>query len=720
MPAIDWGTLAGAAQPQTPASGAIDWGSVKEAAAAPASPAKPAATDSSGGFFSQVGDAGSALGHHLMNMPHGLAQLIENGIAAGANVFGSNPVSRYINDVAQSDNRAMAERERQYQASTPNSGGAYVGATVGEIAPMFFGGAASKLQELGDAVGSRVAPLLPKWIAPAAAKIASGATQGAVVGAVQPVVTPPLSLSDLILQQHAAAPSYWDQKRDQIASSAALGGAVPIASQVARSAYGSLKNVAAPLINPTAVVAPSLAKWATNSGQDSLEDVVKQLRSPEHFVEGSTPTTAQVLANPTIVSAEKAMANNPSFKPQFEARNIQNNAARIAAVQGVAGTPDALQGAVDARTQATQPLLSKLFYDATTSQPVPASAVLSKVNELENSSFSTDPVIKRTLGAIRSQIADAIEKTDTNSYTYTPSQLKGLRDAPYVRADLLDGIRQNLRGTLRDNASDGIVSSKQSAGLEPLADHITSAIDEANPGYRDYLATYAQGSRPINTMEAAGSILDNVAGGGRSADASGAAQVTLAGYRAALARALSKSPYGIDPAAQSTLEGVQSDLQRASISNSIRSPGSDTSYNLQAPSWLAGQLYGKGMTGAPALSKVAGGAFGALGGYLTGGGFGAAGGATAGATAVAKLADMGQSKVNAALADALLNPQSAADMLAALLPQKAGPTKAAALGLLSKKVPQVSVLLSRGLLDPQINLQNAPAPPNGSGLLTPQ
>jgi len=50
-------------------------------------------------------------------------------------------------------------------------------------------------------------------------------------------------------------------------------------------------------------------------------------------------------------------------------------------------------------------------------------------------------------------------------------------------------------------------------------------------------------------------------------------QATPNGYAAALARGLQSAAFGIDPAETAELQGVQDDLQRATISSSARSPG---------------------------------------------------------------------------------------------------------------------------------------------------
>lgn len=670
----------------------------------------------SGGFLDQVGDALSAAGHHVMKPLHGAAQLVENTIAAGAIKLPDNPISRYIVDTARQDNQAQAENERQYQASTPNSTGAYLGATVGEIAPFLVTGPASKLDQLGTYAANKLGPLVPDVLKGSAvvnklaAKATSGAAQGAAVGAAQPVTTMAApTLRDLVVQNPMAQPSYFDEKLHQVEAGAATGGALPVVAAGVSALARAGGKVIEPIVAPQKVVAPALADWVTAHG-GTVDDAIKALHGDNQLVPGSLPTTAQVIPNPTLVAAEKTVAGSPKNQPAFNQRAVDNNAARLAAVTAARGAPEALQAAVDARTEATQPMIDKLLVDPTTSQPVRAQTILSKLDELDNSSFSTDPVIRKTIAALRQQVSYAAGKTNVDDYTFTPSQLAKLKDEPYIRADLLDGIRQNLRNTIRDNSSNGVVSSKQEAGLEPLADHIASALDAVNPGYRDYLAAYAKASEPINGMEAAGSVLDDVGGAARGANSAGDPQITLTGFSSALKRANKLSAYGTPEATSEALQAVQNDLQRASISNSVRSgSGSDTRSNLEAPGWLAQQIYGKNF-GGNKLATVAGGTIGGAIGSLAGG-VGATAGAGAGSLVANKLASIGSDRVNALVTDALLNPEKAANLLEELTRQ-VGPTKArAALLELSKASPQLNLLAANASASlPQSNRLRATTP----------
>lgn len=604
------------------------------------------------GWQSQLGDAASAFGHHSIKLLHGAANLVENTVAAGANLLPDNPVSRAITRTAASDNQATKQWEADYQRNTPDSAGAYTGAIAGEVAPFLFGGAAKGLQLAGDTAAKAAGYVLPKFAAGLGGRIASAGTQGAIVGAASPVTD---------------EGNYWDQVASGATSGAAIGGALPVVGGIVKGAFGGVKNAVLPIVSPKSVVAPALSRMAP-------EDL-SALIAPQQYVPGSMPTTAQVLATPNAVATEKAFANrSPAFKMALAQRSNANNDARIAALQDVAGSPKAIEDAIAARRAAAQPWTDPANGTLATGAPVDASPVIEQLIALQKSSLGVDPAVKKGAASILESLQSGIDNTG--------------QGGNLIRPDLLDANRQNVRSFISQHASNGAVSSKQEAAFEPVRSAIVDSIEGANPGYRAYLADYAKNSSPINTMEVAGRILDNVAGDSRSANTSGVPQVTLNRFGSALKSSTNASKFEIDPAAQATLGGIQSDLQRASISDGLRSPGSDTAYNVESQGWLARQLYGSNFTGAPGAATVAGGALGGLGGWLTGGVFGAAGGATAGAAAVKKLGEYGQNRVNSVFSDAMTDPEFAQQLIAKYRAQQSQQP-----GLLTSQIPQLGGLL---------------------------
>jgi hypothetical protein len=592
----------------------------------------------SGGVMS---DFGNAALHNVMKPLHGLAQLVENGAAAGANLLPDNPVSRAIVNAAASDNAAQQQWERQYQGSVPNNAASYAGATAGTVLPFLATGAAKGLQTLGDAVASLVSQSAPKLLP----KIVSGAVQGGVVAASNPVDN---------------GQPYWAQKRDQVQTGAELGGAIPVGAAVIGGAYNAGRNALLPLTSPNTIVQQGLQRFGVSP--DSLGGTAE-------LVPGSMPTTAQLAQNPQIVAAEKALANNPAYKPLFDARQAANNDARWNVINGIAQSPEALQAAIQARKAATSPLQAALLENG---NAVPVAPILEQLSALGKSPLAIRPTVASAANDIASKLQELATPDAQGNLTIGPAHL--------------DAVRQNVKDYLAKYSPNGAIGTQQQAAFEPVRNSIVDAIEGANPGYRDYLAKYAQLSAPINTMEAGQSIVDNL--GSRALDATGNPALTLTGLNGQVKKALDR-PYGISPDAQAALAGVQADLQRATISNSLRVPGSDTSYNMQAPGWLASSIYGNNFQGGKLLPA----ALGALGGMqafthgagMTGAATSAAGGAYAGRL----LSDFASKRVNDALAEALLNPAVAQQLLTDA--QSSGSPMLS--GLLSR-IPQASLLMN--------------------------
>lgn len=113
-----------------------------------------------------------------------------------------------------------------------------------------------------------------------------------------------------------------------------------------------------PLINPQATA----RSYVGNLLGDKAPQVLQNLQNAPTFVPGSMPTAAQVAGSPELVMAEKALSNQfPAFKAAQMARSNANNAARIDALQGVAGTPQDLAASLATRKAQTAPQIDKLL-----------------------------------------------------------------------------------------------------------------------------------------------------------------------------------------------------------------------------------------------------------------------------------------------------------------------------------------------------------------------
>ena len=634
------------------------------------------------GVMDGLGDLGSAFVHHVTAPLHGAAQFIENSVAAGAAKLPDNPISRYIVDTAQHDNQAQADWERNYQASTPNGWGASAGATLGTVAPFVVGAVPRSLSALGEAVASRAFPAARGAAPSLLARATSGAVQGAAVGAAQPVVTPQAMSYDDYLKAFDAAPDdatkvalgnqyaasvqgqragYWSQAGSNIAGGAAAGGTLPLLAGAANGAWQAGKSavINSPLLNPTGYAGSNIAAAL---GPDAAT-IAGKLASAPQYVPGSIPTSAQAGGNPTLVMIEKSLANNSKpFQQRLQSRQIDNNAARWDVINSVAKTPDDLQAAIDSRDAATAPMRD---FTVTNGNPVPVGGVLDSINGVRNGPLGMRP----TIGGATNDMASKVQGVST---TAPGSTLMNVPSSTTASPGMLDALRQNANDYLSKYAPNGAVGTQEQAAMAPIKSAIIDAIDAANPrrapsaggwgqgmeqagptapGYRDYLAEFAKRSVPVNTMQLGQTLADQL--GVKSADASGTPLLTLGNYTGRLAAALRGSPYAIDPDAQAALEGVQSDLQRATISNSVRTAGSDTAYNQGA-----GTDFLRSLGAVPQSNAKAAAAAGAT--LATTGSKEAAAGVYYG---LGKFGDFKTGRVQSAMSDLLLDPQGLAAAL---------------------------------------------------------
>jgi hypothetical protein len=158
-----------------------------------------------------------------------------------------------------------------------------------------------------------------------------------------------------------------------------------------------------------------------------------------------------------------------------------------------------------------------------------------------------------------------------------------------VGSDILDGIRQNASRILADNhVPNSPVGTQEEAGIAPVKNQIVDALDSAIPGYRDYLASYAKHSEPINTMQSVQKLLDPAAPG--SLNTAGDPQLAISRLRQVL-RGDDKANYPMSDEARQQLDGVLQSLQRRGISdNKVAASGPGTAADIQSQGTLGGLL----------------------------------------------------------------------------------------------------------------------------------
>ena len=405
-------------------------------------------------------------------------------------------------------------------------------------------------------------------------KVGMGALQGATGAALMPT--------------SGADGSFADQKLKQMGVGAATVGAIPLVAGAARAAGNGLWNVVQPVMQPERYVGRGIA-GAMNPADAA--QAAANIRSAPTFVPGSVPTTAQAAQTPFMVQTEKAAGNLPAVKTAMMQRAIDNNDARWSALMGVAQTPEALAAAQTARSDAVEPL-----YAQAADQTANIGKAFMKLAQR--------PAMQQAM-----QQADQLAANRGESLVW-PQQGGSMA----ISGRALDYTKQAL-----DDMIGNAQASNQgslAAGLQDARSQLINWTQRYIPAQRQASQTFAQMSPPINTMQVGQEIANGL--GTRAMNAGGAPEIGLMPFRSALTKAMNSgdaAKYGIDANALGTLQGIGQDLQRATVSNSVKQGGSDTAYNLAANGWLARNLYGPTFGGATPVGRIIAGGATALAGH---------------------------------------------------------------------------------------------------------
>ncbi|KVU10656.1 hypothetical protein WK62_05170 [Burkholderia ubonensis] len=576
----------------------------KQAPAASSSAANPQTAAAQPGMFASLG---AGLGHGFGSTVLGAQQLLGRGMQAlggigespnlSSVITGKQPqnfIGRAGNWLTQDAERGIANLNAQYdpyqQAHPIAAGTGNIGGQIAGTAPtMAIGPGYAGLGLLG--------------------RLGLGAAQGAAGAAMMPVQNP--------------GDDFWAQKAAQMGVGAALGGATPLVTAGARAIGNGLWNAAQPVLQPGRFVGRGLAGAMEPA---EAAQAAANIRGAQQFVPGSLPTTAQVAQTPVMVQTEKAAANMPAFKTGIAQRAIDNNDARWQALMGVAQDQPALDAAIAARDAAAAPL-----YDAAHQQT--ANVGRGFIN------FARRPAVQQAM-----QQADQLARNEGVQLVWP--QQGGSRAISGQALDYTSRALSDMIGVAQRAGN-----NQQARALTDAQSYLRNWTQTYIPGVRQAAQTYAQMSVPVNTMEVGQQIANGL--GTRAMNAGGAPEIQLMPFRSALTSAMNSgnaAKYGIDANALNTLQGIGQDLQRATVSNSIKSPGSDTAYNLAAQGWLARQLYGPTFGGGTALGRTIAGLGTAMAGHPWAGAGIATGMGRIGQTVGGRLQDR--------LSDLLLNPQT--------------------------------------------------------------
>jgi len=523
-----------------------------------------------------MGDVLGGMAHGAIVAPaKGLAQLGLKGIAAATSGAPDQTLSNWANTTANN----IGQSEASYQA----------GASPGNQAAQVGGGLAAALMlPAGEATegGNALMNLLK-----ASGK---GSAMGGGYGAAQPVTQPG---------------NYMQQKLGQIGTGAAAGAIIPAVAAIpsgVAGAGGYVGNVGQSLIDPFTEAGQS--RIATNTLQRFAQGGPTTINAAP-LVQGEAPTLAEATGNPGIATLQRTIRDiNPN---PFVEREQANAAARLDAFGTAAGTPADIDAAQAARDTAAQAQLQSVFQNA---KPANAQPVVDSIDSILNGPSGQRPAVSNTLNQVRNMLVDpqtgaAIPNADPNM----------------LYNSVRKGIGDMIDTKMATSNPAGIQASRE---LLQVRDALDGQIEQAAPGFQNYLDSYSSASTPIDAMQ----YLQGL----NLTDAQG--NMTLSKVQNALTN-LGKqankpgvnAAQSISPDQISTLTAVRDSLLRGQAVNLGKSAGSNTAQNLATQNALSTALPGKvgAIVGAVGPTGIGTGAGTAIG-FGLGGPIGASVGATLG------------------------------------------------------------------------------------------
>jgi transglycosylase-like protein with SLT domain len=227
------------------------------------------------------------------------------------------------------------------------------------------------------------------------------------------------------------------------------------------------------------------ANVRTNLQKDVLQTV--EDRAPngvdnEVYVPGvERPLAAREFSPQNSVDEKTLRQSDPLYDAHYKAIEKKNNETMVDHIREVAGDPNALQEAYDAR-ESVAPPAQQLF---AAEKPVDAAPLVAHVDSILASPAGKRGAVTRVLNDVREKLFDQDGNLET-----LPSQLYG------ARQNITDWLRKGA-GT-GDLAGDAKLAKSQLGELLPIIDRI---IGEGAPKFPNYLKEFSEASKPIDQIE---------------------------------------------------------------------------------------------------------------------------------------------------------------------------------------------------------------------------
>jgi hypothetical protein len=369
-----------------------------------------------------------------------------------------------------------------------------------------------------------------------------------------------------------------------------------VAERAKAAGWGAAGGALFPIVGAAAKGTKALVEPLTKKGQERIAARVLQqfggddlLRAnPQVYVEGSIPTTAEAVGNEGLATLTQGLRNNsPEFANALAERGAANRAARVAAVQSVAGDDIALAAAKEARDSAAESLYGK----AMQSDAMRLGLAKEQAQQLKsvmtgapvpNVELEATPGIKMLMSrpAFKAALADGKTLATDLGEEFAPNSLKSLNYAKLAIDDALNG----------KSGTGSALSNYSKTALTKIKAQLLNEMETISPAYRNARLTYQDMSKPINQMEIGQELFNKMQSGLAQFGANTREQASTYANAMMNLDKVAEKVTGIrgikakDILTEDqikTLRGVAKDLARKAKSDDLaRGLGSNTSKNL--------------------------------------------------------------------------------------------------------------------------------------------
>lgn len=270
----------------------------------------------------------------------------------------------------------------------------------------------------------------------------------------------------------------------EASTGALVGGLLPPAlrgveavSRAAGVALGAPKAIVRPftLKGQDDIAAEILQKSATNPTQ-----AAKSLKSARPLVPGSEPTVAQIANDPGLAQLERTLLNNPEMAAPLQQRYANQRAARMSALNEVAGTDEYFDAIKEGRRVFANEDYAKALKGGI--DPDAAAAIQPQIESLMGR-----PSIKQAQ-SVAQRLARESDRTIDDF-----GSLEGM-----------DWLKKALDNQISKASQPGSsIGKEELRALTQTKSDLMATIEQIAPGYREANDNFAHMSRQVNSMEVA-------------------------------------------------------------------------------------------------------------------------------------------------------------------------------------------------------------------------